>query len=314
MNRALFMGGLLVVGCGQAVIPNDPLSRDQLVPGANGVLEYRRPDGCAPCAPCDCQCADPIGAAPRAEHIVIGDERGLSLPPIRAALTTPYWLGRYEVTVRCLELCRIAGACVTRPVRPERADHVQLPQRADHPAIELTLDDARAVCRFFGGRLPTNVQWEFAARGTDGRIFPWGNELDCSRGDFGVLGGEHSCFPPVRPPFAVGAFPSGAGPFGSLDLLGGVYEWVDDVLADQRGYEEQRRLNARGIEPLDPVGLRPPDARISAGFEHGVMRSSDGNAPGTWAVYTPLDMPPFNITGGGEVGARCAWDRAPGRR
>lgn len=311
MNRVLAISGLLFVGCGQAVVPSDPLSRDQLVPGANGALVYRRPDWCAPCAPCDCQCADPIGSAPRTEHIVIGNDRSSFEPDFRATLTTPYWLGRYEVTVRCLELCRIAGACVRRSVRPEHASRMQLPQRADYPAIDLTLDDARAVCRFFGGRLPTNVQWEFAARGTDGRMFPWGNQEDCSRGNFSVIGDDRICFGSEISPFPVGSFPSGAGPFGSLDLLGSVFEWVDDV---PMWYETQRQLNERGIEPVDPVGPRVPDPNVTGAFAHGALRSGDHNGKPSWYVFAPFDEPPYNSVFGADVGARCAWDRPPGRR
>lgn len=313
MTRRLALAAVMV-GCGQAVVPSDPLSRDQLVPGANGTLEYRRPDWCAPCAPCDCQCADAIGSAPRTEHVVIGNDRVSFEPDFRATLTTPYWLGRYEVTVRCLELCRIAGTCATRPVRPERADRVQLPQRADYPAIELTLDDARAVCRFFGGRLPTNVQWEFAARGTDGRMFPWGNEPDCTRGNFSVIGDDRLCFGPERPPYPVGAFPSGAGPFGTLDLLGSVFEWVDDVTALPGWYETQRQLNERGIEPIDPVGPRVPAPNVTGVFAHGALRSGDHNGRGSWLISAPLDEPPYNSSLGDVVGARCLWDQRPGRR
>ncbi len=304
-RTTLSLAALALAACGQIVVPSDPISRDQLVPGRDGALEYRRPAWCAPCAPCDCLCADPIGTAPRTEHVVIGDEASA----FRATITTPFWLGRHEMSVRCVELCRIAGACAPHTVRPEVASMVVLPARADAPAIELTLDGARAACRFFGGRLPTNAQWEFAARGTDGRRFPWGNEIDCSRGSFAGFNEGHDCRFNVDAWFPVGAFPSGAGPFGTMDLLGGVFEWVDDT-APQSWYEAQRRINEQGREPLPRV----PGAVLDRPFTHGGMKSSGINAGSTWGRYGAYPEPPFNTVVGGEVGARCLWDRAPSQR
>ncbi len=90
---------------------------------------------------------------------------------------------------------------------------------ADHPVVYVSWFDAKAYCEDAGAGLPTEAQWEKAARGTDGRKFPWGNEFDDKKlntfGDFG------STTP-------VGKFPAGASPYGALDMSGNAQEWVQD--------------------------------------------------------------------------------------
>ena len=91
----------------------------------------------------------------------------------------------------------------------------------NQPVVWVSLEDARAYARWAGKRLPTEVEWQCAAQGTDGRLYPWGNTFDSTR-----------CNWNVGHPTAVDAYPSGRSPFGVEDLVGNVWQITDDVYDD----------------------------------------------------------------------------------
>ncbi len=88
----------------------------------------------------------------------------------------------------------------------------------NHPVVWVSLEDARAYARWAGKRLPTGVEWQYAAQGTDGRKYPWGSALDSTRCNVGL---GHTT--------PVDAFPGGKSPFGVMDLVGNVWQMTDDI-------------------------------------------------------------------------------------
>jgi gamma-glutamyl hercynylcysteine S-oxide synthase len=93
---------------------------------------------------------------------------------------------------------------------------------ADKPVTWVSIEDARAYAAWAGKRLPHEWEWQYAAQGSDGRVYPWGNTMD------------PAAVPPpdtvrqLREPSGVGAFPRGASPFGVMDLVGNVWQWTDE--------------------------------------------------------------------------------------
>jgi formylglycine-generating enzyme required for sulfatase activity len=90
------------------------------------------------------------------------------------------------------------------------------------PVTWVSLEDARAYAKWAGKRLPHEWEWQYAAQGNDGRLYPWGNDKDTQRTPPFETGREQ------RPPTDVDAYPQGASPFGVLDLVGNVWQWTDE--------------------------------------------------------------------------------------
>jgi formylglycine-generating enzyme required for sulfatase activity len=106
----------------------------------------------------------------------------------------------------------------------------------DYPVVEVTWFGARAYCLWAGRRLPTEAEWEKAARGTDGRIYPWGGDIDCEKAHYANCNGGIS---------PVDSHPAGASPYGVLGLSGNVWEWISDWYSDSY-YSELPSHNPSG--------------------------------------------------------------------
>jgi formylglycine-generating enzyme required for sulfatase activity len=163
--------------------------------------------------------------------------------PARATSVGPYWMDRTEVTVAAYRACVQAGTCPV-PTRTS-ADCTYDSDDPDLPVSCVHWSDADAYCHFVGKRLPSEREWEFAARGQFAVPFPWGAGASCT--DAITLINEQSGRSCAHHPARVGTHPGGASIFGVQDLSGNVEEWTADWYAELLGPGPAPRAGAAHV-------------------------------------------------------------------
>jgi len=167
--------------------------------------------------------------------------------PVHRVVLSPFLMDRYEVTVAQFRACVEDGAC--SPPGTALQCNWKRSGRLDHPINCVDQVQVEAYCAWVGAQVPTEAQWEYAARGSEGRRYPWGEqEPDCQRGNY------FSCELAYTAP--VGSFPAGATPDGVHDLAGNVWERLADWY-DPRWYERSPEQ--------DPGGPVAGSARVKRG-------------------------------------------------
>lgn len=172
----------------------------------------------------------------------VGDESGLVPEPTCFAYAVPqhevtldgYYIDQYEVTNRRYQACVAEGVC-TLPRRVSsvtRNTYYDNPTYADYPVIQIRWAQAVEFCEWEGKRLPTEAEWEKAARGEeDTRNYPWGDDdPTCDHVNGRIWDAEagnwnRSC---VGDTSRVGSYPMGVSPYGVHDMAGNVHEYVND--------------------------------------------------------------------------------------
>jgi formylglycine-generating enzyme required for sulfatase activity len=152
--------------------------------------------------------------------------------PYHAVMVSAYEIDRREVTQADWQACMDASACTSPQAN---YDPTTTP---DQPVRDISFAQAAAYCTFMGKRLPTEAEWEKAARDEDGRIYPWGNsDPTCALANFQGCGGLDN----------VGARPAGQSPHFILDMAGNVWEWVSDF------YDSSYYASSPAMDPTGPA-------------------------------------------------------------
>lgn len=196
---------------------------------------------------------------PDGEFLYGEDKKKVRLPAFYLALT-PVTNAQYQAFV--------AAAGHTPPSHWTGG---RIPKgKEDHPVVNVSWEDAQAFCRWAGCRLPSEQEWEKAARGTDGRVYPWGNNWEAGRCNSKEAG--------IGDTTPVTRYPSGASPYGLLDMAGNVWEWCEDWYDAEHKYKVLRggswdhgSLDARSANRNRDI---PGNRNNSNGFRCGVAATS----------------------------------------
>jgi len=230
--------------------------------------------------------AEPLGLACDDQRVFRPQREGAAHKVALGA----YEIDRTEVTLGAYRRCVDVGAC--------QASHTPLGDpRFDDPRLPVTFvtwDDAKAYCAFAGGRLPTEAEWEYAARGPSRRIFPWGNLYNTHIPNHGSLGSVDTSGSDGHEWLArVGEMQDDRTPLGILDMGGNASEYVNDWYAE--------RPTGSGYDPTPVIDPKGPQSGIGPVIRGGSYRRGGYTTRGSYRYTT--DHPRRE-----DLGFRCAYD------
>jgi eukaryotic-like serine/threonine-protein kinase len=252
--RVIFVGGIALT----ASACNNPLAAKSPTPSLTRTSSFPT------------QVTDKFGVpmvlVPAGEFKMGSNQGAADEKPVFRVFLDDFYIDQYEVTNLRYAACVQAGKC-TPPKEASsstRTDFGNL-DFANYPVLNLNWYQAMAYCEWRGGRLPTEAEWEKAARGTDGRLYPWGDEWDPERANYCEIscnqyGNDGTYDDGYAATAPVGSFSAGASPYGIMDMAGNVAEWVADWYAEDwyltSSYADSVLVNPAGPENRETKVLR----------------------------------------------------------
>jgi serine/threonine-protein kinase len=230
-----------------------------------------------------------------AGKFMMGSEAGgkTEKPAHEVTFTRAFAIDRNEVTAGDYQSCVKAGKCSASSVHGPHVEPADVekrgplctavdPGKARHPITCVDQAQAAAYCTFVSKRLPTEAEWEYAARGPDERDYPWGNDVaSCERANVARNPGQ-GCGRP-KGTQEVGLLTAGASPFGALDLAGNAWEWVADGW-DPNAYSKGAQTDPRVAASGDKAVLRGGSWDFAAVTAKATFRLSFDRAAGDLAT------------------------------
>ena len=204
--------------------------------------------------------------------------------PVHTVELDRYYIDKYEVTNELYQAF-VQASDREQPGFASDSDF----NGAQQPVVGVSWYDAEAYCGWAGLRLPTEAEWEKAARGTDGRTYPWGEGIDADKANYGRKSGRA---------VAVGSYPAGVSPYGAHDMAGNVWEWVADRYSSDY-YESSPARNPTG--PSSDTG-----ARVLRGGSFGFNPENLSASNRHFYIFSM--MPRQGLS---NIGFRCAQDDNP---